>query len=392
MPSSRVRGPRRMGFGTRAVHSGEEPDLEGSGDVVAPIHLSSTFARKKVDTPSRGFEYSRTGNPTRLALERRLADLENARHALAFSSGLAAETTLLLSTLASGDHILAGDDLYGGTRRLFESTLKRFGVETSYVDASSPEYVSEAIRAKTRLVWLESPTNPLMKICDIAVISSEAKKRGAITVVDNTFATPSLQNPLDLGATVVVHSTTKYIGGHSDVVGGAVMLSDDKLFEAIKFNQNAAGAVPSPFDCFLVLRGIKTLQLRMERHSASAGAIAEFLEGHPRVRRVLYPGLESHPQHSLAKKQMRMFGGMVSFELRGSGAVARRFLERPKIFALAESLGGVESLVEHPASMTHASVPKAERERLGISESLVRASVGIEDLEDLIADLKQSLR
>lgn len=392
MPRSDRRGPPRMGFGTRAVHSGEEPDLEGSGDVVSPIHLSSTFARKKVDVPSKGFEYSRTGNPTRLALEKRLADLENARHGLAFSSGLAAETTLFLSALKSGDHILACDDLYGGTRRLFESTLKRFGVETSYVDARSTENVSNAIQANTRLVWLESPTNPLMRICDIEGIASEAKKRGLITVVDNTFATPCLQNPLDLGATVAVHSTTKYIGGHSDVVGGAVMLSDDVLFEAIKFNQNAAGAVPSPFDCFLVLRGVKTLQLRMERHSENAQAVAEFLEGHPKIKRVLYPGLESHPQHSLAKRQMRMFGGMVSFELRGGGVAARRFLERLQVFALAESLGGVESLIEHPASMTHSSVPKAERERLGIDECLVRASVGIEDLEDLIADLKNSLK
>jgi cystathionine gamma-lyase len=297
----------------------------------------------------------------------------------------------LLSTLKSGDQILACDDLYGGTRRLFESTLRRFGVETSYVDARSPENVFDAVRANTRLVWLESPTNPLMKLCDIGRIASEARKRGLITVVDNTFATPCLQNPLDLGATVVVHSTTKYIGGHSDVVGGAVMLSDDALFEDIKFNQNAAGAVPSPFDCFLVLRGVKTLQLRMRRHSENAQAIAEFLEGHPRIRRVLYPGLESHPQHSLAKRQMRMYGGMVSFELRGQGVAARSFLERLQIFALAESLGGVESLIEHPASMTHASVPRAERERLGIGESLVRASVGIEDLEDLITDLKNAL-
>jgi cystathionine gamma-lyase len=387
-----LRSSRRAGFGTRAVHSGEEPDLGGSGDVVSPIHLSSTFARRKPSAPSKGFEYSRTGNPTRLALEKRLADLENARHALAFSSGLAAETTILLSTLRSGDHVVACDDLYGGTRRLFVKTFSKFGVESSFVDASTPRTVSEAMQEHTRMLWLESPTNPLMKLCDIRRIAAIGRARGALTVVDNTFASPYLQNPLDLGASMVVHSTTKYIGGHSDVVGGAVMLSDDALFDAIRFNQNAAGAVPSPFDCFLVLRGSKTLHLRMQKHSQNAQAVAEFLERHRRVERVFYPGLESHPQHALATKQMRMCGGMMSFELKGPKGSVDRFLERLRVFSLAESLGGVESLAEHPASMTHASVPLEERKKLGIGDSLVRLSVGIEDVEDLIADLRQALR
>ena len=381
---------RRLGFGTRSVHDGEEPDLGSTGDVVVPIHLSSTFARRTVSKPSMGLEYSRTGNPTRSALERRLASLENAAHALAFSSGMAAETTLLLSLLKKGDHLVAGDDLYGGTRRLFESTMRRFGVTATYVDTRSTAAVSGAFRGNTRLIWLESPTNPLMRICDIGAISRLAKRRGAVTVVDNTFASPYLQNPLDLGASVSVHSTTKYIGGHSDVVGGAVMTSDDSLFEPLRFNQNALGAVPSPFDCFMVLRGSKTLHLRMERHSENALKVAEFLAGHSSVSRVNYPGLRSHPQYSLAKRQMRLPGGMLSVELKG-GAAARRFMSRLRVFTLAESLGGVESLVDHPATMTHASVPKAEREKVGITEGLVRLSIGIEDADDLIADLGAAL-
>jgi len=382
---------RRLGFGTRSVHDGEEPDLGSSGDVVSPIHLSSTFARRMVDKPTKGLEYSRTGNPTRSALERRLASLENASYALAFSSGMAAETTLLLSILKKGDHMVAGDDLYGGTRRLFETTMKRFGVGSTYVDTRSLQAVRSALKENTRLIWLESPTNPLMRICDIRTISKIGRKQGAVVVVDNTFASPYIQNPLDLGASVSVHSTTKYIGGHSDVVGGAMMTSDKTTFEAVKFNQNALGAVPSPFDCFMVLRGSKTLHLRMERHSENARAVAEFLAAHGRVLEVHYPGLRSHPQYSLARKQMSLPGGMLSAELKGGLPAAKRFLSRLRVFTLAESLGGVESLVDHPASMTHASVPKPAREKVGVTDGLVRLSVGIEDVDDLIADLRSAL-
>lgn len=382
---------RRLRFGTRAVHDGEEPDLDGWGDVVVPIHLSSTFARREIDKPSRGLEYSRTSNPTRTALETRLASLENAKYGLAFSSGLAAETTILLSILRKGDHIVASDDMYGGTGRLFRETFAKFGIGFTLVDSSKPANVEGAIRRNTAVVWLESPTNPLMKLSDIKAISSIAAERGVPTVVDNTFASPYLQNPLDLGATVVVHSTTKYIGGHSDVVGGAVMLSDDEFQKSIKFNQNAAGAVPSPFDCFLILRGSKTLHLRMERHSLNAMKVAEFLEGHADVARVNYPGLKSHPQHALAKRQMRGFGGMLSFELEGGRKAADRFLGRLRLFTLAESLGGVESLVDHPARMTHASVPEKERRSLGMGEGLLRLSVGIEDCQDLLDELEHAL-
>lgn len=382
---------RPVGFGTRAVHTGEEPDLSASGDVNVPIHLSATFARKEADKPTAGLEYSRTGNPTRLALERRLASLENAKYALAFSSGMAAETSLMLSLLSKGDHVIAENDLYGGTVRMFEHTLSKFGVTFSYVDSREPHEVSRAIKRNTKVVWLESPTNPLMHICDLRAVSRIAKGTGAVTVVDNTFASPFLQNPLDLGASVVTHSTTKFIGGHSDVVGGALMTSDRELYESAKFNQNALGAVPSPFDCYLVLRGSKTLHLRMQRHSENAAAVAEFLSKHQKFKSVNYPGLRSHPQHGLAKRQMRMPGGMLSAEMKGGLPAALRFLSRLKVFSLAESLGGVESLVEHPATMTHASLPKERRERLGIGDGLVRFSVGVEDADDLIADLKSAL-
>jgi len=343
------------------------------------------------EEPTQGLEYSRTLNPTRLALEKRLASLESAKYALAFSSGMAAEATLMLSVLRSGDHVVAGNDLYGGTVRLFESTLRKFGISFTYVDTRRADTVRRAMKSGTRMVWLESPTNPLMHICDIKAIATAAHREGSITVVDNTFASPFLQNPLDLGATVVVHSTTKYIGGHSDVVGGALMLSDEKVFEPVKFNQNALGAVPSPFDCFLVLRGSKTLHLRMRKHSENATRVAEFLERHPKLLAVRYPGLRSHPQFSLAKKQMRMPGGMLSAEMRGGLPAVRKFLARLKIFSVAESLGGVESLVEHPASMTHASLSEERRKKLGIGDGLVRFSVGVEDADDLIGDLKAAL-
>ncbi len=380
-----------MRFGTRALHEGEEPDFGASGDVVAPIHLSSTFARAELGEPPHGFEYSRTSNPTRVALERRLASLENAKYALAFGSGMAAESTIVLSALRKGDHIVAGDDLYGGTRRIFEKTFAKFGLSFSYVDTRSPEAVERAVKTNTRMLWLESPTNPLIRLCDIKALSRIGRRHSLITVVDNTFASPYLQNPLDLGASIVVHSTTKYIAGHSDVIGGAVMLSDEELYSGLKFNQNAVGAVPSPFDCFLVLRGSKTLQLRMERHSRNAQKVAELLDESPRVRAVNYPGLKGYPQRRLAERQMRLPGGMLSFELKGGLTEVKRFVSGLKVFALAESLGGVESLVDHPASMTHASVPDRELRRLGINAGLLRFSVGVEDSQDLLRDVRNAL-
>lgn len=382
-----------MRFATKAIHVGEEPDLGegGSGDIVMPIHVAATFARKDIDKPTGGYEYSRTGNPTRNALEKRLATLENAKFGLAFASGMAAEATIMLSLLRKGDHIIAFDDLYGGTRRLFNETLSNFGLEFTYVDARYPENIEKAVEGNTRMIWLETPTNPLLRMCDIERVSEVAREKDIITVVDNTLMSPYFQNPLDLGADVALHSTTKYLGGHSDVVGGAIMLSTEEFYDKLRFNQNSIGAVPSPFDCFLVLRGIKTLAVRMERHNQNAQEIAECLETHPKVRRAIYPGLESHPQHELAKKQMSGFGGILSFELDGGLNEVKRFLRQVKIFALAESLGGVESLIENPASMTHASIPREEREKIGISDSLVRVSVGIEDVKDLLADLKQAL-
>ena len=379
-----------MKFETKAIHVGEEPDFKegASGDVVIPIHLSSTFARKRVEKPTQGYEYSRTGNPTRCALENRLAALEEATFGLAFASGMAAETTLSLTLLKAGDHILAFDDLYGGTRRLFNRILQQsFKVEASYVDARDLEKVEESIRENTRLIWLESPTNPLMRLCDIEAISQIAKKFSILVVVDNTFMSPYFQKPLLLGAPIVVHSTTKYLNGHSDSVAGAIMLSDEMIYHRLKFNQNALGSILSPFDSFLVLRGIKTLAIRMREHERNAFRIADYLEGHPRVRKVYYPGLRSHSQHALAERQASGFGGMLSFEIDGGLEEAGRFLENLKIFALAESLGGVESLIEHPAKMTHASIPRETREQIGITDSLIRVSVGLENPDDLIGDL-----
>ena len=383
-----------MEFETKAIHVGEEPDLDrGSGDVVVPIHLSSTFARKKVNYPTQGYEYSRTGNPTRDALEKRLAVLEDAAFGLAFASGMAAESTLAITLLHTGDHVLAFDDLYGGTRRLFNRILDpHFKVETTYVDARDPRRVQEAIRSNTRLIWLESPTNPLMKICDLAAIAKIAREVNIPVVVDNTFLSPYFQKPLRLGATVVVHSSTKYLNGHSDSVGGAVMLSDEDLYRQLRFNQNAMGAILSPFDSFLVLRGIKTLAVRMREHQQNALRLASYLESHPKVEKVNYPGLKSHPQHALAERQATGHGGMFSFEIKGGLKEAERFLENVKVFALAESLGGVESLIEHPALMTHASVPKEIREQSGLTDSLIRVSVGIEHIDDLIADFDRAFQ
>ena len=383
-----------MEFETKAVHMGEEPDLErGSGDVVVPIHLSSTFARKKVNEPTQGYEYSRTGNPTREALEKRLAALEDASFGLAFASGMAAESTLAITLLHTGDHVLAFDDLYGGTRRLFNRILDpHFKVEVTYADARDLRRTKEAIRSNTRLIWLESPTNPLMKICDIAAIAEIAREASIPVVVDNTFLSPYFQKPLRLGATVVVHSSTKYLNGHSDSVGGAVMLSDEDLYRQLKFNQNAMGAILSPFDSYLVLRGIKTLAVRMREHERNAVRFANYLKEHPKVRKVNYPGLKSHPQHALANRQATGHGGMLSFEIQGGLEEAKRFLESVRLFALAESLGGVESLIEHPALMTHASVPKEIREQGGLTDSLIRVSVGIEHIDDLIADFDQAFQ
>jgi len=384
-----------MKFETKAIHVGEEPNLlpGGNGDVVIPVHLTTTYAREKVEHPTRGYEYSRSSNPTRDALQSRLASLENARFGLAFASGLAAETTLFLSLLKSGDHVVAFDDLYGGSRRLLDKVFqKNFNVEVSFVDARYPEKVEAAFKENTRLVWLETPTNPLLKLCDIRTISQMAHQRDIPVVVDNTFMSSYFQQPLSLGADIVMHSTTKYMNGHSDSIGGALMLNDEEMHEKIEFTQNAAGAILSPFESFLILRGLKTLAVRMREHEKNALKIAAYLEKHPRVRKINYPGLKSHPQHKLASSQMSGFGGMLSFEIDGDLAAAKIFVESVRIFALAESLGGVESLIELPALMTHASVPAEERKKIGLSDTLIRLSVGIENGDDLLEDLENAFR
>jgi cystathionine gamma-lyase len=369
---------------TLCIHAGQAPDPI-HGAVMTPIVLSSTFAQ---DGPGvhKGFDYSRAGNPTRDALEGCYAAIEGGKHAIAFGSGCAATTSVLL-LLKSGDHVLVGDDVYGGTFRIFDKVMKQFGVEATFLDMSDPAKVKEALRPNTKLVWMETPSNPMLKIFDIAAIADIAKKHGAWLAVDNTFATPILQQPLSLGATMAVHSVTKYLNGHSDVVGGAIMTSDAELAERLHFIQKAVGAVPSPFDCYMVLRGLKTLAVRMDRHVSSARSIAEWLEGHAQVEKVLYPGLASHKGHALASRQMKGPGGMISFELKGGLGASAAFLKALRIFACAESLGGVESLAEHPAIMTHASLPADARRALGIGDGLIRLSVGIEDAGDLRADL-----
>ena len=378
-----------MRFATRAIHAGDRPSEE-TGAVVVPIYQTSTFREREPGAEGE-YVYSRTGNPTRAALEAALASLEEGRYGLAFASGMAAESTLLLSLLKKGDHVLAVRDLYGGTRRLFDRIMSNFGIQFTYVKGSDSKDFASGLTPETKIVWLESPTNPLLKIVDIEAAAKVAHRQGASVVVDNTFQSPYLQQPLKLGADVVVHSTTKYLGGHSDLVGGGIVLSDSTLYEKVHFAQNVAGAVPGPFDSWLVLRGIKTLAVRMDRHCANSQRVAEFLTGHPKVRQVIYPGLPSHPQHELAKKQMTGFGGMISFHLKGDFESSKRFLKALRVFSLAESLGGVESLAEHPRSMTHASVPRDELDRIGISESLIRLSVGIEDAEDLVTDLSNGL-
>lgn len=378
-------------FDTRSIHIGEGPEfLEGSkNEVVAPIYLSSTYARKEVKNPGY-FQYSRSNNPTRFALEKRYASLERTKYGLGFASGLAAEATLLFTLLNPGDHVIGFDDLYGGTKRLLNQWQEKYNVAVSLVDATQPSLVEEAIQPNTKFIWLETPTNPLLKVCDIAAISEIAHRHHLLVIVDNTFLSPYFQNPAVLGADIVVHSITKYIAGHSDVIGGAIMLNDDQLHEKLKFNQNALGVVPSPFDCYLVLRGLKTLSLRMEKHQSNALAIAEYLEKHPKVDKVYYPGLKSHPQYPLNVKQAKGFGGMISFEIKGGEKEAVTFLESLELFALAESLGGVESLIEHPTLMTHSSITQEEREAAGIKDSLIRVSIGVEDKADLIGDLEQA--
>jgi cystathionine gamma-lyase len=387
-------GKNQLAFDTRCIHAGQAPDPT-TGAVMMPIYATSTYAQESPGV-HKGFEYARSQNPTRMAFERCIADLEGGSAAFAFGSGLAATATVL-DALDHGAHIVASDDLYGGTRRLFERVRRRSaGLSISYVDLSNLDAVRAALRPDTRLVWIETPTNPLLKLCDLEAIGGIAKASGngrrPWLAADNTFASPYVQRPLEFGFDLVVHSATKYLNGHSDMVGGvAVVGHDDELREKIAFLQNAVGAISGPFDSFLALRGLKTLALRMERHCASALKIAQFLEGHPRVEAVIYPGLASHPQHELARRQMRGFGGIVTARIGGGLEATKRFLERTQLFTLAESLGGVESLIEHPAIMTHASVPSEVRTALGIDDGLVRLSVGIEDVDDLIADLRSAL-
>ena len=376
-----------MKFSTRAIHVGQEAD-PATGATIVPVYQTSTYTQDAVGA-HKGFDYSRTINPTRLALEKQLASLEGGAHGYAFASGMAA-TAAVLNLLSAGDHAVVTDDLYGGTYRLFTRVLERYGLAFTYVDMSDIEAVRAAIRPNTKLFWIETPTNPLLKLIDIEAVAA-LRKDGALVAVDNTFATPYFQQPLALGADVIVHSTTKYIGGHSDVVGGVAITNDDAIADVIKFHQNAVGGVPGPHDAWLTMRGAKTLALRMQQHARNAQAVAEFLEAHPQVDRVYYPGLASHPQHALAKRQMSGFGGMVSFVLKGPQSRALDFAHRLRYFSLAESLGGVESLICHPARMTHGSIPKEDRERRGVTDGLLRLSVGIEDIEDLLDDLKGAL-
>lgn len=381
---------RKAGMATRGIHAGQAPDPT-TGAIMPPIYATSTYVQ---DSPGdhKGYEYSRTGNPTRATYERCVAALEDGEHAFAFASGMAA-TASLLELVDSGSHIIAMDDLYGGTYRLFQNVRTRSsGLEFSFVDMRDPEAVRAAIRPDTAMIWMETPTNPLLKLVDLEAIAALGREHGILTVADNTFATPCVQKPLNLGCDLVMHSATKYLNGHSDMVGGLAVVGDNPdLAERIHFIQNSAGGIAGPFDSFLALRGIKTLALRMERHNASALELARWLEGRPEVASVAYPGLESHPQYELACRQMDGFGGMITIWLKGGLEESRRFLEHCELFSLAESLGGVESLIEHPAIMTHASVPADKRAELGISDSLIRLSVGIEDLDDLKADLTRAL-
>jgi cystathionine gamma-lyase len=379
----------RLAFATRTIHAGQHPD-PSTGAVMVPIYATSTYAQESPGV-HKGYEYSRSQNPTRMAFERCIADLESGSDGMAFASGLAAIATIL-ELLDTGAHVIASDDLYGGSFRLFDKVRRRSaGLQFSFVDLADLKAIESAIRPETRMIWVETPTNPLLRLADLEAIAALAKKRKLITVADNTFASPYVQRPLEQGIDIVMHSTTKYLNGHSDIVGGVAVTNSADLAARLRFLHNAVGGIAGPFDSFLALRGLKTLALRMERHCTNALKIARWLEAHPKVARVLYPGLESHPQHALAKRQMSGFGGIVTATLKGDLAVARRFLERTRLFTLAESLGGVESLIEHPAIMTHASIPEDQRAILGISDSLARLSVGVEDADDLIADLDQAL-
>jgi len=375
-------------FETRAIHAGQAPDPT-TGAIMTPVYLSSTYVQSSPGVHS-GYEYSRTHNPTRKAYEACLANLEGGKHGFAFASGCAASTTIL-HLVKSGDHVIAGDDMYGGSFRLMDKVIRHNGIDFSFVDLTNLENFSKAIKPNTKMLWLETPTNPTLKLVDIRKLSALAAAKGIMTVVDNTFMSPYFQRPLELGATIVVHSTTKYINGHSDIVGGALVTSDDALAEKIQFLSNSMGGIQGAFDSFLAMRSLKTLAVRMKAHEEGAGAVARYLEKHSKVEKVIYPGLASHAQHGLAKEQMSGFGGMITFYVKGGLSGARALLENVKIFALAESLGGVESLIEHPAIMTHASVPADVRKTLGIDDSLVRLSVGIEDVDDLMGDLAQAL-
>lgn len=377
-----------MGFSTDAIHAGQIPDPT-TGAVITPIYQTSTYAQEELGV-SKGFDYGRTINPTRVALEANIAALEKGKYGFAFGSGMAAITNIA-ALLNGGDHVIVSNNVYGGTFRFFDKIMKRFGLEFSWVDTSDEKNIRAAIKPNTKMLYVETPTNPMLTITDLQVVAAVAKEHKLISVVDNTFMSPYFQTPLEFGVDIVLHSTTKYINGHSDVIGGVVVTSSEELKEKLKFLQNSIGAVPSPFDCWLVLRSTKTLALRMRQHNENAIAMAEFLAKHPKVKKIYYPGLASHPQHALAKKQMRGFGGMISIEL-GSMDAGKNMLRNVKIFALAESLGGVESLICHPASMTHGAIPLEDRLKLGLTDGLVRLSVGCEDKEDLIADIENALK
>ena len=378
-----------MKFATKAIHAGQEPDPT-TGAIMTPIYQTSTYWQK-APGDNKGYEYSRGTNPTRRALEVCLAALENAKYGLAFSSGMGA-TDAVMKLLKPGDEVITGNDLYGGSYRMFTKIFANYGIKFHFLDLSKPEIINDYVNENTKLVWIETPTNPTMQVIDIEKVASITKTKGLILVVDNTFASPYLQNPMDMGATIVMHSVTKYIGGHSDVVMGALMLNDQDLYKRLWFIYNACGATPGPMDSFLVLRGIKTLHLRMKAHCENGRKVAEFLKTHPRVDKIYWPGFTDHPNHDIAKKQMRDFGGMISITLKGADLKETfRIASSFKVFSLAESLGGVESLINHPVTMTHASIPKEEREKAGVVDNLLRLSVGVEDIDDLIDDLKQAL-
>lgn len=378
-----------MKLASKLIHAGQEPD-PSTGAIMTPIYQTSTFVQE-APAVNKGFEYARSQNPTRTALEACLAAIENAKYGLSFGSGVAA-TDAVMKLLVPGDEVIAGDDMYGGTYRLFTKIFQPMGIKFHFINMSNPDNIREHINSNTKLVWTETPTNPLMSISDIAAISKICKEKNLILTVDNTFATPWLQNPLDMGADIVLHSATKYLGGHSDVIHGCLMMNDDSLRERLYFIQKSCGAVPGPMDCFLVLRGLKTLHVRMKAHCENGVRIAHYLKNHPKIEKVYWPGFEEHPNHEIAKKQMRDFGGMMSFVLKdGTRDAVKRMMTKTHLFALAESLGGVESLINHPASMTHASIPQIEREKVGVVDGLIRLSVGIEDCDDLIADLETAL-